>query len=346
MINEYLKSKLSLANRRLYERMYDVFSSHKSMLDCCGAKESDIVDAYMALYNDHAELFYLSNTPKWLTTISLFGKKTKIISKPIFSKYETRRLNGKINEVKNELSVYLKGASNDVVKELRIVEYIIERTTYELNNKYNQNAATVLVKHKGQCSGIAKAVKLLCDYVGIECIIVEGTASDIVSGTSEAHAWNIVKIEGKYYHLDVTYMLGLNPSKEKPFDYSYFNGTDAEFQRDHVWDRDKFPACVTKCPVTFSDMGSVKTSDISKESCEKPIPVVTSMFFFRYEIKKMIDESKKRVTFISKIKNQKLDKLPNLYMDEAVKVLEARGIAASISISCRGEEVTVVLVYE
>lgn len=346
MVNEYHKSKLSIDNMRLYEQMYDAFSSRKSMLDCGKYKERDIVESYMALYNDHAELFYLSNAPRWITMTGLFGSTTKIISRPIFSKFETSRLNKKIDEVKSELSVLLEGVIGDAGKESKIVDYIIERTTYALNNKYNQNAATVLGKGKGQCSGIAKAVKLLCDCFGIECIIIEGTASDVVSGTSGPHAWNIVKIGGKYYHLDVTFMLGVNPSKEKPYDYTYFNCTDTEFQKDHVWDKEKFPACTAKCSALFSGAERAKKAAFLMKSGEKSAIEITSMFFFRYEIMKLIDEDKRSVTFVSKIKNQQLDKLPDLYMAETIKVLEAKGVSASVSISSLGEEVTIVLEYE
>ena len=67
--------------------------------------------------------------------------------------------------------------------------------------KFNQNAGTCLVQNKAQCSGIARAIKYLCDYIGLWCIVITGDIDDKATHTVGPHAWNIVRIDGKYYHL-------------------------------------------------------------------------------------------------------------------------------------------------
>ncbi|MBQ4225778.1 MAG: hypothetical protein II664_05640, partial [Oscillospiraceae bacterium] len=44
--------------------------------------------------------------------------------------------------------------------------------------------------------------KYLCDYAGINCIVVHGY---LYTGTGNGnHAWNVVEYNGKKYHIDVT----------------------------------------------------------------------------------------------------------------------------------------------
>ncbi len=56
-----------------------------------------------------------------------------------------------------------------------------------------------LVEHKAICEGYAQAFSLAARKMGYECGMVCGTAKN------EKHAWNYVKIDGKYYWLDVTW---------------------------------------------------------------------------------------------------------------------------------------------
>ncbi len=53
------------------------------------------------------------------------------------------------------------------------------------------------------CEGYAKSLKVLCDQMGIPCVLIGGTA--IQNGRSEGHMWNGVQIEGKWYLVDATW---------------------------------------------------------------------------------------------------------------------------------------------
>lgn len=56
----------------------------------------------------------------------------------------------------------------------------------------------VFVKNRAVCDGLARAVNFLCAIEGIDAVRVTGTYS------SGPHAWNKVKIDDKWYNLDVT----------------------------------------------------------------------------------------------------------------------------------------------
>ena len=51
--------------------------------------------------------------------------------------------------------------------------------------------------------GFALAFANVLNRLGIPCGIVTGYSS--LDGTFGAHAWNIVELDRKYYHLDVTW---------------------------------------------------------------------------------------------------------------------------------------------
>ena len=53
------------------------------------------------------------------------------------------------------------------------------------------------------CEGYARAFKLLCDRLSIPCMLVDGIG--YAGGTSELHMWNIVRLDGAWYAVDVTW---------------------------------------------------------------------------------------------------------------------------------------------
>lgn len=103
-------------------------------------------------------------------------------------------------------------------------------------------AATIvgpLLKRSAICAGYTQAFKLLCDQLGIGCISLIGTAKTAKGW--EPHAWNIITMQGRFYHLDVTYDSAFYHASLKCSRDYYLRG-DESMQKDHQWDRNKFPA--------------------------------------------------------------------------------------------------------
>ena len=61
-----------------------------------------------------------------------------------------------------------------------------------------QTVKDALVAHDAVCKGMAKAYQLLLAHAGIFSVLAEGT----IDGKTK-HVWNVVKINEKYYHVDV-----------------------------------------------------------------------------------------------------------------------------------------------
>ncbi len=126
-------------------------------------------------------------------------------------------------------------------KQLFIHDFIVNNVHYDkLKKEYSHEIIGALGNGVAVCEGIAKAVKALCDELGIWCIIALSD-NNPDKGIKYRHAWNVMKIDGKYYHFDATFDNTL--SRDGIIRYDYVNLADKQIYRDHepvIW---KVPVC-------------------------------------------------------------------------------------------------------
>ena len=152
-------------------------------------------------------------------------------------------------------------------KEKYIHDFICENVRYDkLKKAYSHEIIGPLGHGVGVCEGIAKAVKVVCDALGGWCI----------SGISEAnpdrgiryrHAWNVVRIEGKYYHLDATFDLSVSGQEIR---YDYFNMDDRKVFRDHEPALMPLPPCTDGSRFYYLEkkLSFTKYEDIENRACQ------------------------------------------------------------------------------
>ena len=134
---------------------------------------------------------------------------------------------------------------SDGEKVLKINDFITNKASYNMAglNKYyleDHMAYGVLVLNKGVCESYAKAFQLLAERAGLESHYVTGSARGIGSNKVEHHAWNIVKVDGKWYNVDTTW----NDVQNIDARYQYFLKSDREIEKTHKKDRDyNYPTC-------------------------------------------------------------------------------------------------------
>jgi len=122
----------------------------------------------------------------------------------------------------------------DYEKEKAFHDYICTHTLYTLG--INQGAYGILILGKGSCDAFSDTMNLLLNRVGIKCIKIHGLAG------SQPHAWNIVIIDGKYYHLDTTWDTYYT-NVEGSLCTTYLNVNDTFMVTERTWDRSKYPIC-------------------------------------------------------------------------------------------------------
>ena len=126
-------------------------------------------------------------------------------------------------------------------KEKFIHDLIIDLVKYDkLKKAYSHEIVGPLFHGIGVCEGIAKTVKLMCDELGIWCIIAI-SENNPSKGIKYRHTWNVVGLEKGHAHLDVTFDVSLSKVGIKRYDY--FNITDTDIARDHEPSIYTLPAC-------------------------------------------------------------------------------------------------------
>lgn len=136
----------------------------------------------------------------------------------ITSKQETE-LNKVVNTIVSDLNLKSKSLSS-LEKTRRIYNFLCSSTTYDYttlnNSSYNlkYTAYATLVNGTSVCNGYAEAFDILAKKAGLSTAIV----------MSYNHAWNIVKIGGKYYNIDATWDAYNNKY------YTYFLESNSDFE--------------------------------------------------------------------------------------------------------------------
>ena len=126
---------------------------------------------------------------------------------------------------------------NELEKEEYIHYYLIEKVQYEMNDFLPVHSAhSVFVNNKAVCDGISKAAKILMDSVGIRSIVISGDSfHSNTPNYGGRHAWNIVWIANKPYHVDFTFDNNLS-EKGKLIRYDYFNLSEEQIKKDHTYE--------------------------------------------------------------------------------------------------------------
>lgn len=168
----------------------------------------------------------------------------------IFSQVQMVQMRNEVDKKAKEIiKAIIKPGMSDIEKEIAIHDYIIKNTRYDYDS-YQKNkipdqsytAYGILIKKIGVCQGYAIAMNKLLNMAGIETKYITGTAKGV------PHAWNLVKIEGDYYHLDTTLndpVTFINGKRQEVIQYNYFNVTDQQITKDHTWEKAKYPKCVS-----------------------------------------------------------------------------------------------------
>lgn len=250
----HLYEQLDDTAKKIYDKLYESRENMKtgtyridfgnefqillSQADGESKLKKEYQSAIETLIYENPEIFYLNATSMYIniekvikitsTKYNVYidnGSKPNYLAEGFNSKEDIDTYQTKIEKVRDYIVKNIKD-KNDYEKIKLTHNYLRDTINYEStiskNNIYDIYGALVL--RECVCEGYAKAFKYIMNEVGIDNVIVIGTGTNSM-GKTENHAWNYVKLDKKWYAVDVTWddpMLigdGIIPEKSK---YKYF----------------------------------------------------------------------------------------------------------------------------
>lgn len=233
----YYYSRMNKSERSAYHAMKSGLLSLASSFPVPRLDGRELADVFFKLRLDNPEIFYAVSYRYRFYPDSV---NAELIPEYLFDK-------GKIKEhqkaMKARVEKLIRPAQSltEGEKEAYIHDFICDNVRYDkLKKPYSHEIIGPLGQGVGVCEGIAKTVKILCDALGIWCMVAISDANP-EKGIKYRHAWNVVRIGGRYYHLDATFDNSLG--HDGVIRYDYFNLSDPQFFRDHEPVLYGAPAC-------------------------------------------------------------------------------------------------------
>lgn len=146
-------------------------------------------------------------------------------SYPPESETDATTVAGKVNQI---IRQEITSDMSDYAIARTLHDWLIYHADYDYTYT-NYGADGVLLKGTGVCDSYARAYQALLRAAGINCTIVTGY------GNGGAHAWNLVKLGGSWYHVDCTWD---DPGNGGYENWNYFCLTDEQIAVDHQWNRE------------------------------------------------------------------------------------------------------------
>ena len=181
------------------EKIKSAWDNHETKIEFGSIKvqTSDYKRIYYELLYTNPEYFYVSSYIYYQYSGAYVTRATVT-----YESDDVNTINKQKSEYAQAIEAFKKTVDNswsDLEKIIYINNYICRACEYDKTIKKDNiyDAYGALVNHTAVCEGYSMAFKALADQVGI--------SSCLVSSDSLGHAWNMVKLNGKYYMLDVTW---------------------------------------------------------------------------------------------------------------------------------------------
>lgn len=188
------------------------FSSDK------GVTSEEYCDVYQIIYDDEPSMFFIDKKMQY----AINSSTGKIANSKMFYRYGDAAIDKMQKEIDAEVDKIFASITSDMTEydKVKLFHDVLASTVvYDESTSNCRDIYGVFVDKKAICGGFSKAFSYLCSKAGIETLTVTGDAD----GTP--HMWNKVKIDGKWYNIDITY--AVSGSESEPYvRYDYFCVTD------------------------------------------------------------------------------------------------------------------------
>ncbi|GKU29134.1 hypothetical protein CFB3_12400 [Clostridium folliculivorans] len=202
---------------------------------------SDISNTINSIYNADDYLHYTSKGYSYSYTVSGGVATINFTFNYWNTAAQDSYVSTKVNDI---LSQIITTGMNDFAKEKAIHDWIEKNVAYDTTLIKHSDYDAVVSPYTTVCQGYALLSYKMLNQAGIQTKIVEGTAG------GQAHAWNLVNLDGVWYHFDTTWDDPL-PDVVGRVTYNYYNLTDAQIKLNHSWVK-SYPAATTDFAATLN----------------------------------------------------------------------------------------------
>lgn len=173
-----------------------LLSQKKSVSLPCYTGYNEIKTIIRIYMRNHPEVFWFSHQYIWDENTCTLSFKYN---------FSPRKKAFFAEEIDNAVAYLFQPDRLSHLSELEKVEYvygwIASNTTYNEYSSFNQTIYSVLINRNSVCTGYAKTAQYLLGLINVESQLVFGKFHSDES-QSGRHCWNIVKIDGVWYHVD------------------------------------------------------------------------------------------------------------------------------------------------
>ena len=196
---EYYFKQLTEEEQRVYRELLKGIRAREKEFYLTISDDDSIDRSYHAVLKDHPEIFWVHNREKIYKTTYSDSDYCTFTPGYIYTESEISEIQNAMEAGFQEVSSLIPADASDYEKVRIVYTYVIDNTQYQASDD-DQSIAGVFWKKEAVCAGYAGAVQYLLERIGVPCIYVDGSTQ----GSTEGHAWNIVKLDGEYYYVDAT----------------------------------------------------------------------------------------------------------------------------------------------
>ena len=211
----------------------------------CDKNYSTCIDDIKEISNDANVFSYINQLIHPYNSFKEINSKYNTVTKRVdiditkkYSEEDINKIDKRINDISNDLNINSYNSLRDKIKVFH--DYIAKTNKYdkfkEINkSEYNSDTAIgTLFEGYSICSGYSDTMAIFLTKLGL----------DNVKVITDKHVWNAVKIDDKWYHIDLTWddPVVLNGSDTILYDY-FLITSDELLKKDlsqHKYDKDLY----------------------------------------------------------------------------------------------------------
>lgn len=261
--------------------------------------DAGVIDrAFTAVMLDNPGIFYVDGYKYTEYARDNIVERIEFTGKYLYEEEEALRRQALIDLKVADILAGMPDTQDEYSRVKYLYDTLVTQTEYDLQAIDNQNICSVFIGGKSVCQGYAKALQYLANKAGMQCSLVLG---NVIGG--EAHAWNLISVNGAWYYLDATwgdafYLFGnqepIVKKQSSVINYDYLCVTTAQLLLTHNPDMPvELPECVSMTDnyfvregLYFTGYDEQRLSDIFSQAIAKGQETVT----FKCSDSKVYDE--------------------------------------------------------